>query len=246
MLIRPSVILVQPQMGENIGAAARAMLNFGLDDLRLVSPRDGWPSERAEAMSAGALEKMPPVRVFNTLKDAIADLHFAIATTARPREMTKPVYNPSGAATELFKRSQEGQKTGYVFGCERAGLENDDVAACHAILTIPTNKDFWSLNLGQSVLLTAYEWLKASDETPARILERGDGFPASHKDKEEFLARLESELEAAHFFRNEGSKPIMQRNVRNLFARADITDQELRTWHGMLSALLGNKKKPLE
>lgn len=233
-------------MGENIGAAARAMFNFGLSDLRLVKPRDGWPSERAVAMSSGALERMPPVRVFDTLPEAIADLHYAVSTTARPREMTKPVFTPSGAAAEMQKRAAQNQKTGFVFGCERAGLENDDVATCHAILTIPTNPDFSSLNLGQSVLLTAYEWLRTNDETPAQIMETGDSFPAAHKDKEEFLARLEDELEAAHFFRSEGNKPTMQRNVRNLFTRADITDQELRTWHGMLSALKGNKKKPLE
>ena len=245
MLIHPSVILVQPQMGENIGAAARAMFNFGLTDLRIVNPRDGWPSERADVMSAGALEAMPPVRVFKTLGEAIADLQFVIATTARPREMTKPVFNPLGAATEIAKRMHEGQKTGYVFGAERSGLNNDDVAACHAMLTIPTNPDFSSLNLGQSVLLVAYEWLKANDKTPERVLVTGESFPAAQKDKDEFLTRLETELDSAGFFRDENHKPTMARNIRNLFTRADITDQELRTWHGILTALGGRKKKPL-
>ncbi|MCB1784252.1 MAG: RNA methyltransferase [Alphaproteobacteria bacterium] len=241
-----AVILVHPQMGENIGAAARAMLNFGLTDLRLVAPRDGWPSAQAEAMSSGALEKMPPVQVFDTFPEAIADLHYVLATTARPRDMVKPVLTPSEAAIEGQKRAQGGQRTGFAFGAERSGLFNEDIAACHSIITVPTNPDFSSLNLGQSVLLVAYEWFKAglalSDDGafPAPAA-KNDNFPAEQGEIEGFLSRLEDELDAMRFFRAPELKPITARNIRNIFTRADITDQELRTLHGIVSALKGNK-----
>lgn len=163
----PAIILVNPQMGENIGAAARAMLNFGITGLRLVNPRDGWPSAQAEAMSVGALEKMPPVQVFDSTEEALADCHYVYATTARPRDMTKPVFTAKGAARDMHERQAQGQKIGILFGAERSGLDNDDVALAHAVLTIPANPDFTSLNLGQGVLLVAYEWLQTIDETPA-------------------------------------------------------------------------------
>lgn len=235
-----SVILVNPQMGENIGATARAMFNFGLTDLRLVNPRDGWPSERADAMSSGALLKMPPVQVFDSLPEAIADLHYVLATTARPRDMVKPVLTPEQAAQEGLARTEKGQKIGLVFGGERSGLFNDDIAACHSIITIPTNPDFSSLNLGQSVLLVAYEFLKTA-EKPGEEEEEEENTPARQKDIEDFLSRLEDELDRTRFFRAPELKPITARNIRNIFTRADITDQELRTLHGIISALRGNK-----
>ena len=155
-----SVILISPQMGENIGAAARAMMNFGVHDLRLVAPRDGWPNERAHAMAAGAFEIMPPVQVFDTLSAATADLHFILGTSARPRDMVKPTYTPRKAVQESLPRHAQGQRIGILFGAERTGLLNDEITACHGIITIPTNPDFPSLNLGQSVLLMAYEWMQ--------------------------------------------------------------------------------------
>ncbi len=236
----PSIILVEPQMGENIGAAARAMLNFGLSDLRLVVPRDGWPNQAAIDMSAGALDLMPPVRVFTTLAEAAADLHFLFATTARPRDMVKPVHTPSSAVQETNKRAE--QKIGFVFGPERSGLENDDVALCHAILTMKTNPDFSSINIAAAVLLVCYEWLAAQGEKNEILNPTGASFPAAHEKIEEFLVRLEDELDNAGFFRAPDQKPTMARNIRNLFLRTGLTDQEVRTFHGMVSALTGKNK----
>ncbi|HBR69185.1 MAG TPA: rRNA methyltransferase [Rhodospirillaceae bacterium] len=236
---KPTIILVDPQMGENIGAAARAMHNFGLDELRLVNPRDGWPSANAITMDAGALERMQPVRVFQTLAEAIADLHFVVATTARPRDMIKPVFTPRGAATEINTHTNNNQKTGIVFGAERMGLINDDIALCHAIATIPCNPDFSSFNLAQAVLLMAYEWMAQNDQTPGHTLNTGDSFPATQDKCEEFLSRLEFELNQRGFFRTEEIRPTMKRNIRNIFVRAGITDQEIRTLHGVVSSLIG-------
>lgn len=238
-----SVILVSPQMGENIGAAARAMYNFGLTDLRLVTPRDGWPNEKAVTMSAGAIESMPPVRVFENLPDAIADLHFVLGTTARPRYMVKPAFTPQQAVEESLKRGKSGQNIGILFGAERTGLLNDEITACHGIVTIPTNPAFSSLNLGQSVLLLAYEWMRQAPQVtpPPSAPQDNESTPAAYKDLEIFLARLERELEDTRFFRTEELVPIMKRNIRNIFTRADVTDQELRTLHGIISALRGNR-----
>ena len=223
----PAIILVDPQMGENIGAAARAMLNTGLTDLRLVRPRDGWPNERADAMSAGALAMMPPVRVFNSVPEAIADCHYVLATTARVRDMVKPVFTPHAAAAELKNRAMEGQHLAILFGAERTGLTNDDVALAHGLITIPLNPEFSSLNLGQAVLLVAYEWAQSIDTTASRTISLGDTGPATHDKLVGLFERLETELETRHFFRNPEQKPIMIRNLRNLLTRADMTDQEV-------------------
>ncbi len=239
----PCIILMQPQMGENIGAAARAMLNFGLTDLRLVAPRDGWPNQAAIDMSSGALDKMPPPRIFDTLEDAIADLHFVFATTARPRDMIKDIYTPRAAALQAQENIHQKQSVGFVFGRERTGLENTDIALCHAIVTAPTNPDFSSLNLGQSVLMIAYEWLMASDTTLGHYTEMGDSFPAANNVMEDFFQRLESELESARFFRTPEVAAKMKRNIRNMLQRPRLTDQEVRTLHGIISALIGNKEK---
>jgi len=237
-----SIILSHPQMGENIGAAARAMLNFGLTDLRLVAPRDGWPNERAIANAAGALEIMPPVRIFDSTVEAVADLHCVLATTSRTRDMVKPVFNPESAVEELHQRLTQDQKIGVLFGGERAGLLNDEIALCHGIISIPTNPDFASLNLAQSVLLLGYEWIKTQGTLTA--CDDNNPPPAPLEDKEAFFQRLETELDATHFFRSEGSEAIMKRNVRNIFSRADLTQGELNILHGIISALRGNKKKP--
>ena len=236
------IILSHPQLGENIGGAARAILNFGVDELRLVAPRDGWPSTRAAEMSAGALEKMPPVQVFDTLPEALADLNFVLATTARPRDMVKSVFTPESAAAEIRTREGQAQKTALLFGRERTGLENDEIALCQGIITIPTNPEFWSLNLAQSVLLTCHEYFKAGDKTPEHQFSHGDSFPVEQGKLEEFLTRLESELEAGGFFKSPDLKPTMQRNIRAMLTRADLSDQEVKTLHGVVSALVGKKK----
>lgn len=241
--ISPAVILVDPQMGENIGAAARAMLNCGLSDLRLVRPRDGWPNPAAAAMSSGALEKMPPVPVYDRLEDALAGIHFALATTARSRDMNKPVFTARQAAAEISNLAAQEQICALVFGAERTGLTNDDVSLCHGVITIPVNPDFSSLNLGQAVLLCAYEWFQAAGtRMPASPAATGD-MPAPYEKMDELFRRLESELEANHFFRNPDQRPSMTRNLRNMLNRARMSEQETRTFHGMISALTGKKSE---
>jgi len=237
----PVVILTNPQMGENIGATARAMLNFGLAELRLVAPRDGWPNERAVDMSAGALEKMPPVQVFDTLQDAIADLHVLYATTARPRDMVKPVLTPRQAAMDASQRIENNHAVGFVFGAERAGMSNDEVALCHNIVNIPTNPDFSSLNLGQAVLLMAHEYYQATNKTIAKALDLGASPPASQKNFEHFFKRLEGELADGGFFQAEGLRPTMLKNIRSIFTRAELSEQEVNTLQGIISALIGKK-----
>lgn len=240
----PVVILVDPQLGENIGTAARAMLNCGLERLRLVRPRDGWPNEKALSASSGALERMPPVEIFDSVPEAIADLHHVYATTARPREMVKPVLTPAAAGADIRARQARGEKTGLLFGAERMGLTSDDVALAHAIITAPLNPGFSSLNLAQGVLLVAHGWWSAGDDSPQAQLPTGDSRPATHAELEELLVRLEGELDAHHFFRNPDMRPTMARNIRSLFTRAVPTEQEVRTFHGILTALLGGKGPP--
>ena len=238
----PAIILVNPQMGENIGATARAMLNFGLTDLRLVNPRDGWPNERATATASGALDIMPAPSVYESFSDSIKDLHYVLATTSRDRDMVKPVHTPEAASHTLIQRSENQQNTGFVFGCERTGITNEDLALCQGIINIPANNDFASLNLAQAVLLIAYQWRIAVDaHTPQEVSQQEDHIPASQDDIHGFLARLQKDLEDRKFFRSEGLKATMVRNIQNIFTRADISDQELRTLHGILSALRGNK-----
>lgn len=239
----PAIVLVNPQMGENIGAAARAMLNCGLTALRLVNPRDGWPSAPAEAMSSGALAKMPPVQVFEKTAAALTDCHYVYATTARPRDMAKPVFTARTAAQDMRTRAAQGQKTAILFGGERAGLDNDDVALAHAVITIPVNPDFSSLNLGQAVLLLSYEWFQ--QPVPDLPPETG-ALPAAHEKFVELCERLEGELESGHFFRTAGQKPVMLRNLRALLSRAGMSEQEIRTFHGIISALTGKKAPPQE
>ncbi len=237
-----SIILSHPQMGENIGAAARAMRNFGLTDLRLIKPRDGWPNPAADTTSAGAFEQMRDVLVFDNLESAIKDLHFVFGTTARSRDMVKPIFTPQTAITESYKRISDNQRIGIMFGAERTGLLNDEVSACQAIINIPTASDFSSLNLGQAVLLMAYEWMRQQEQLSHQPnIEYGDSLPALQKDIQNFISRLEQDLEERRFFRSEDLRPTMRRNIQNIFNRADISDQELRTLHGVLSALRGNK-----
>lgn len=239
--MKPVIILVNPQMGENIGAAARAMLNSGIDELRIVNPRDGWPNERADAMSSGALAKMPPVQVYNTTAEALADCHYTYATTARPRDMVKPVMTAKEAATDARTRESKGQKVAYLFGAERAGLDNEDVALSHAIITIPVNPDFSSLNLGQGVLLCAYEWFQAG-HVKSDVVDP-DTLPAPHAELDNLYNRLEQELRAGHFFRTQEMQPTVMRNLKNMLGRTEMTSQEINTFHGIITALTGKKTK---
>jgi len=241
---QPVIILVNPQMGENIGATARAMLNCGLCHLRLVNPRDGWPNERANAMSSGALELMPPVQVFETLEDAIADCHTIYATTARARDLVKPVMTARSAGLSMHNDIANGHQVAILFGAERSGLSNDEVMMAHKLITIPLNPGFSSLNLGQSVLLVSYEWsqgisggiFNAADETTP--LGKSNPAPASLFNG--FFDRLDKELLSGGFYRVPEMKDIISRNIRTFFTRAHPTDQEINTLHGIITTLLNS------
>lgn len=232
----PAVILVEPQLGENIGFAARAMLNCGLTDLRLVRPRDGWPNQKARAAASGADAVIDGARLFDRLEDAIAGLGRVYATTARPRDMIKPVMTPRRAAADLRAEIAAGIACGLLFGRERSGLDNDEVALADTIVQVPLNPAYSSLSLPQAVLLLAYEWYQAGSEVPPEELTLGRTAPAGKADLLYFFERLEAMLEDHGFFPVAEKRPGMVRNIRNLFQRNRLTEQELRTLHGILSA----------
>lgn len=238
----PPVILHQPQLGENIGLAARAMLNCGLTEMRLVAPRDGWPNERAVAAASGANAVIDNAKVYATLPDAIADLTHVFATTARPRGMVKPVMTPRAAAAALRTLISESLRPGLLFGPERMGLTNDDVPLADTIVTVPLNPAFSSLNLAQAVLLVGYEWLQAADATPDMQHWGGGDEPAPKAELLNFMERFEAELDDCGFLRNLEQRPTMVRNLRNLFQRARPTSQELRTMHGAVRNLVDKRK----
>ena len=233
----PAVILVDPQLGENIGMCARAMLNCGLTELRLVRPRDGWPSEAAVSAASGADGILADARLFDTTVEAVADLQRVLATTARLRDMEKPLLTPRAAAAELRTAQAAGTAAGVLFGPERAGLVNDDVALADAAISVPLNPAFSSLNLAQSVLLIGYEWYQAgAEELPERLTRAGTA-PAGKAELLNFFERLEQALDETGFLRPAEKRPTMVRNIRNLFARAELTEQEVQTLHGIVSAL---------
>jgi len=247
-LTAPAVILVRPQLGENIGFAARAMANFGLRDLRLVAPRDGWPSDKAQAAAAVAEPIVDAAMVYDTLEEALADLNFVLATTARPREMVKQVLSPETGAETLRARVLSQQRTGVMFGPERSGLDNDAIALADAILTAPVDPDFASLSLPQAVLLFAYEWLKsekpdalgritAFDGPAQEGLAAPDTRPATRAELFGLFEHLEGALDEANFLRPPEKRPSMVRSIRNMFHRMEATDQDVRTWRGIVSAL---------
>ena len=239
----PVTILVEPQLGENIGAAARAMWNFGLRSLRIVNPRDGWPNPAAVAMASGARGLLDEARIFASTAEAVADLHLVYATTARPREMAKTVMTPERAMADARQWIAAGQRVGVLYGRERTGLENDDVVRANAIVTVPVNPAFGSLNLAQCVLLMSYEWRRQHDETPPEVEFTGRSAPALSGDVERLLDHLEAELEAARFFFPEHKRPSMVANLRNVFRRAPLTDQDVRTLWGVIRALAEGPKR---
>ncbi len=236
--MKPCVILVEPQLADNIGAAARAMLNFGLDEMRLINPKPEWPSDRAIAVASGADRVLREAKVYRSFAEAVADLQVIYATTARPREMVKRILTPRAAATELRANTAQGLKSGLVFGPERTGLFNDDIALCDAVITCPVNPEHMSLNLAQAVLLVGYEWFQAGDDTPPVELRTGESAIASKQHLMSFIQRLEVELDECGFLRLPHMRAAMTRNIRALFSRAQPTDQEVRTLHGILTELV--------
>lgn len=234
----PAVILVRPQLSENIGTAARAMHNCGLTDMRLVAPREEWLSERAVAAASGADSVLHGASVFATTAEAVADLRRVFATTGRNRYMVKPVATPREAAALMREEAAAGIRCGVLFGPERTGLENDDLVLADTVLTVPLNPEHCSLNLAQAVLLMGYEWYQAETRPPPRTMTKGaSGRPATKEELVRFFEHLERELDACGFLRVKEKRPGMVRNLRNMFQRADLTEQEVRTLHGMIHEL---------
>ncbi len=239
----PIVILVRPQLADNIGSVARAMANGGLFHLRLVAPRDGWPQDRAWRMASGADRILEAATVYDDVPSAIADLHHVMATCPRPRHVVKPVMTARGAAMELREICTRGLKTGILFGPERAGLDNDDMACADALVRYPLNPAFMSLNLSQAVMVMAYEWWMAIDGSPPRELMTNETHVATKGELENFLTHLIAELDSCGFLRNLPKRPGMVRNIRHLFQRGEVTEQELRTLHGVVAELAHGRRQ---
>ena len=239
----PAVVLVKPQLAENIGMAARAMLNCGLSDLRLVAPRDGWPNDKAVSSAAGADQVLKAARLCATTAEAVADLGMVYAATARPRDMTKDVETPRRAAARIRALAAAGGRSGVLFGREAAGLDNDDVALADTVLAIPLNPTFGSLNLAQAVMVVAYEWYQAGDGVAESALSvPKDARPANKGEMIGLFEHLERELDACGFLRVKEKRPTMVHNLRNLLQRARPTDQEVRTLRGVIKGLVSGRK----
>ena len=239
----PIVVLVEPQMGENIGAAARAMANFGLSRLRLVKPLRGWPNEKARVMAAGADRVLEGAQLYDSLADAIGDCSFVLAATARNHDQAKPVIGAAEAAAEMAPRVGAGETVAVVFGRERNGLENHEVARADRIVTLPVNRAFASLNLAQAVVIVGYEWFKyAARELPFAAPERSP--PVTKQQLDAFFADLERELDKVEFFRPDEKRGVMSVNLRNIFQRIVPTQQDIRTLHGVVTALTQGRKGP--
>ena len=247
-VLAPAVVLVEPQLGENIGFAARAMGNFGVGELRLVAPRDGWPNDKALAAAAVAEPIVEAATVFDTLEEALADCNYVIATTARSREMIKPVFSPESAALTLRDQALSGGRCAVMFGGERNGLDNDSIALADAIMTAPVDPASASLSLPQAVLLFAYEWMKSSRPEALGRVTTFDGpaqegltargtVPATREALFGFFEQMEGALDDAGFLRPPEKRPTMVRSIRNMFHRMACTDQDVRTWRGIISAL---------
>ena len=235
--MNPVIVLVRPQLGENIGKAARAMLNFGLTEMRLVAPRDGWPNPSAGPAASGADVVLEQAQVFDSVADAVADCPHVYATTVRKRGVTKPVVTPVEAAAEIHAAPG---RSAILFGPERSGLETEDVALARAILTVPINPEFGSLNLAQAVILVAYEWSKGQGlAQPPRIdLDP----PAPQAELEGLIGHLDRLLEDSGYFYPPARVATTRLTLRNLLTKPGWTEQELRTMRGVLSALEGKKR----
>lgn len=228
---QPVMVLVQPQMGENIGAAARGMLNFGLERMRLVAPRDGWPNNAATATASGAAKVLDTVSVYASTAEAIGEFDYVFATTARGRDITKPVVTPEEAMRQTRTMIATGKKVGVLFGPERAGLENSDVAQANAIISVPVNPGFASLNLAQCVLLTAYEWRRQSDDDTPDVAEVE---MASQVEIHKLYEHFEQRLDVAGFFYPKTKADSMKLHLRNMLSRLPLTPQDVQIFHGIL------------
>ena len=234
----PAFILIRPQMGENIGSAARAMWNFGLDRMRVTSPRDGWPNQAAVALASGAGRLLDEATHHDTTAEALADCTYVFATTARARGLTKPVFSPEAAMQKAAQIVAEGGRVGVMFGPERAGLENDDIAHANAIINVPVNPEFPSLNLAQCVLLTAYEWRRASTEIAHERVELAGADWAEQHEVEKLAEHYEERLQEAGFFYPEAKAASMKINLRNLWSRMPLTRSDVQILHGVLRQMV--------
>lgn len=246
----PAVVLIRPQMGENIGAVARAMANFGLSELRIVAPRDGWPNPAAVAMAASASSIIENAILFDDLKSALSDCHYVLCTSARPHEQIKPIVSPKDGVTQLYSHHTQGQKTALMFGPERAGLENEDISWASAICSIPANPAYASLNLAQAVVILGYEWFSQAHQSAlpskAQTFER-----ASRAELFSLMDFFEEQLTHMGYFRPPHKAPVMARNLRNILHRLELNAQDVKTFYGALQALVkgpmplsGKSKKP--
>lgn len=240
---QPVMILVRPQLGENIGAAARAMWNFGLDRMRITAPRDGWPNQKAIAMASGAGRVLDEASLHDTTADAVGDCSFVFATTARDRDLTKPVFSPEAAMKLAAEKIAGGEKVGVLFGPERAGLENDDIVRANAIVTVPVNPEFPSLNLAQCVLLTGYEWRRQIAEVVHEVTTLAGSDWATVDDAERLAAHYEDALERAGFFFPATKAEGMKRNLRNLWSRMPLTRADVQMLHGMMRQMVRWKER---
>jgi tRNA/rRNA methyltransferase len=241
----PVIILVEPQLAENIGATARAMLNCGLQELRLIAPRDGWPNDAASAMASGADKVLHAATLYPDVETAVADLQRVYATTARHRDMIKHEVTPARAAQEMRRAAGQGTRCGVLFGRERIGLTNDEVVLADAVLHVPLNPHFSSLNLAQAVLLVAYEWFQAGDQTAERVLVQAGHETASREELFNLFNHLESALEDGGFFNVAAKKPHTIRTLRNILLRADLAERDVRMLHGVITCLLGKSRSKL-
>ena len=239
----PVVVLVEPQLGENIGAAARAMANFGLSRLRLVKPQQKWPNEKARVMAAGADRILDAVTLYESLNDAIGDCSFVVATTARNHDQAKPVVSAEAAAGEMARRVAAGESVAIIFGRERIGLENHEVALADRIVTLPVNPAFASLNLAQAVAIVAYEWFKrAGSGLPFAMPQKSP--QAAKQQLLSFFETLERELQKVEYFRPAHKRGVMQVNLRNIFNRMQPTKQDIQTLHGVITSIADGRKGP--
>jgi tRNA/rRNA methyltransferase len=240
----PIVVLVEPQLGENIGAAARAMANFGLSQLRLVKPRQGWPNDKARMMATGAGRLLDGACLYASVEQAIADCNLVVATTARAHDQAKQVFGPREVATMMARRIAAGENVAVLFGRERNGLENDEVALADVILTLPVNPAFASLNLAQAVVIVGYEWFKLASggELPFAMPQKSA--PAPKQQLIAFFEAVERELEKVEFFRPPDKRETMQINLRNIFTRMQPTQQDIQTLHGVIMAIAEGRKGP--
>jgi tRNA/rRNA methyltransferase len=240
----PIIVLVEPQLGENIGAAARVMANFALRRLRLVKPRDGWPNMQARRAASGADRVLEEAELYDTLEAAIADCTLVLATTARAHDQAKPVISPDAAAALLAPRVAAGESVAVMFGRERYGLENDEVALADRIVTFPVNPAFASLNLAQAVAVVAYEWFKLGSAGALPFAMPQKSPPAGKQQVQAFFAHLERQLDVIEYFRPLEKRATILVNLRNIFARMQPTQQDIQTLHGIVDALSEGRKGP--